>query len=61
MASKFTMTDAKLKIKELEALVEDAKLKQDDNVYDVTEQKFIKFYQYGFFILLALNILQLIF
>ena len=61
MAKKFTFADAKEKIKELEATLEDAKLNQDDNVYDAGEQKFIKIYQYGFYILLALNILQLIF
>lgn len=62
MAKKrFTFKDAKAKIAELEAALEDAKLVQDNNVYDAGEQKFIKFYQYGFFVLLALNILQAIF
>ena len=62
MAKKrFTFADAKEKIKELEAALEDAKLVQNDNVYDSGEQKFIKFYQVGFFILLGLNILQLLF
>ena len=74
MAAKkrFTFADAKEKIKELEGEANtlkhklndaytDAKLIQDNNVYDVGEQKFIKFYQYGFYILLVINILQIIF
>ena len=43
------------------AALEDAKLVQNDNVYDAGEQKFIKFYQYGFYVLLTINILQLLF
>ena len=61
MGKRFTFADAKEKIKELEVLVEDAKLVQDNNVYDKGEQKFIKIYQYGFWILLGINILQLVF
>ena len=58
MAKKrFTFADAKEKIKELEAALEDAKLVQNDNVYDAGEQKFIKIYQYGFFASLILNII----
>ena len=61
MASKrFTFADAKQKIKELEAALEDAKLVQNDNVYDSGEQKWIKIYQIGFFISVALNIALLI-
>ena len=52
---RFTFADAKEKIKELEAALEDAKLVQNDNIYDKGEQKFIKFYQYGFFALLGLQ------
>ena len=55
---RFTFADAKEKIAALEQALEDATLNQDDNVYDKGEQKFIKIYQYGFFILLALNIIQ---
>ena len=69
---RFTFADAKQKIKDLEQafldeqqkvkdLLEDAALKQDNNVYDKGEQKFIKIYQWGFYILLVFNILQLIF
>ena len=62
MAKKrFTFADAKEKIKQLEEALEDAKLVQDNNVYDVGEQKFIKIYQWGFYILALFNILQLIF
>ena len=62
MAKKrFTFADAKERIKELEASLEDALLNQDDNIYDKGEQKWIKFYQYGFYVLLAFNLLQLIF
>ena len=62
MAKKrFTFADAKERIKELEASLEDALLNQDDNIYDQGEQKWIKFYQYGFYVLLAFNLLQLIF
>ena len=61
MASKrFTFADAKQKIKELEAALEDAKLVQNDNVYDKGEQKWIKIYQIGFFISVALNMALLI-
>ena len=61
MAKKrFTFADAKDKIQELEMLLEDASLNQNDNIYDKGEQKFIKIYQYGFFILLAFNILYFI-
>ena len=55
---RFSFADAKEKIKELEAALEDAKLKQNDNVYDAGEQKFIKIYQWGFFGLLLLHILR---
>lgn len=65
MAKKrFTFADAKERIKELETevkgFIEDATLSQDDNVYDTGEQKFIKFYKIGFWVLLAINILQII-
>ena len=71
MAKKrFTFADAKQKIKELEEafldeqqkvkdLLEDASLKQDNNVYDAGEQKFIKIYQWGFYILLVVNAILL--
>lgn len=55
---RFTFADAKAKIKELEAALEDAQLKQDDNVYDAGEQKFIKFYQWGFYILAVAHIVR---
>ena len=58
---RFTFADAKQKIKQLEEALEDAKLVQDNNVYDVGEQKFIKIYQWGFYVLALFNILQLIF
>ena len=58
---RFTFADAKAKIKQLEEALEDAKLVQDNNVYDVGEQKFIKIYQWGFYVLALFNILQLIF
>ena len=58
---RFTFADAKQKIKDLEEALEDAKLVQDNNVYDVGEQKFIKIYQWGFYVLAFFNILQLIF
>ncbi len=64
MSKRFTFADAKEKIKDLESKLEgalqDAKLNQDDNIYDSGEQKFIKFYQVGFYILLAVNILLFI-
>lgn len=64
MSKRFTFADAKEKIKDLESKLEgalqDAKLNQDDNIYDKGEQKFIKFYQVGFYILLAVNILLFI-
>ena len=61
MAKKrFTFADAKERIKELEASLEDALLNQDDNIYDKGEQKWIKIYQVGFFIMLGLNILQVV-
>ena len=60
---RFTFAAAKERIAELESqiveLAQDAALNQDDNIYDAGEQKFIKIYKVGFFILLALNILQL--
>ena len=57
MAKKrFTFADAKERIKELEASLEDALLNQDDNIYDKGEQKWIKFYQYGFIVSVLLNI-----
>ena len=46
---------------EAKATIEDAKLNQDDNVYDSGEQKFIKFYQVGFFVLLGLHLLRFLF
>ena len=67
MATKkrFTFADAKEKIKELEEqlkdLAHDASLEQDNNVYDVGEQKFIKFYQYGFYALLLFTIIKALF
>ena len=60
MAKKrFTFAMAKEKIKELEAALEDAKLNQDDNIYDAGEQKWIRFYKLGFLSLLAFNLTQL--
>ena len=57
MAKKrFTFADAKEKIKQLEAALEDATLNQDDNIYDKGEQKWIKFYQIGFIVSVLLNI-----
>ncbi len=59
MAKKrFTFADAKQKISELEAALEDAALKQNDNVYDAGEQKWIKLYQWGFYALLLGHILR---
>ena len=59
MAKKrFTFADAKERIKELEASLEDALLVQDNNVYDQGEQKWIKIYQWGFYALLVLHILR---
>lgn len=64
MSKRFTFADAKEKIKDLESKLEgalqDAKLNQDDNIYDSGEQKFIKFYQVGFYVLLAVNLLLFI-
>ena len=55
---RFTFKDAKAKIAELEAALEDAKLVQDNNVYDKGEQKWIKIYQWGFYALLLGHILR---
>lgn len=59
---RFTFADAKDEIKELKNqvknLIDDATLNQDNNVYDSVEQKFIKFYQYGFWGLLVLTIIR---
>ena len=71
MAKKFTFADAKLKIKELEEalnektlevkeLVDDISLDDSDNVYNARENKIIQVYKIGFWILLGLNILQLV-
>ena len=61
MAKKrFTFADAKERIKELEAALEDALLNQDDNIYDAGEQKWIKIYQYGFIVSVLLNIYLLV-
>ena len=71
MAKKFTFADAKLKIKELEEalnektlevkeLVDDVSLDDSDNVYNSRENKIIQIYKFGFWILLGLNILQLV-
>lgn len=71
MAKKFTFADAKLKIKELEEalnektlevkeLVDDISLDDSDNVYNSRENKIIQVYKVGFWILLGLNILQLV-
>ena len=62
MAKKrFTFADAKEKIKELEDKLAAANIVHDDNVYEKDEVSWIKFYQYGFYILALFNILQLIF
>ncbi len=64
---RFTFADAKLEIAELKmalenegaklsALIEDASLDQSDNVYDKGEQKWIRFYQIGFFVSVIINI-----
>ncbi len=59
MAKKrFTFADAKQKIADLEALLEDAKLNQDDNIYDKGEQKFIAIYKYGFWFLLGMHLVR---
>ena len=54
---RFTFADAKSRIAELEAelkgVIQDAKLNQDDNIYDKGEQKFIKIYKVGFWVLLV--------
>ncbi len=56
MAKKrFTFADAKEKIKELEAALEDATVKFDDNVFTAEEVKTLKTYQVGFWILAILN------
>jgi hypothetical protein len=71
MAKRFTFADAKLKIKELEEalnektlevkeLVDDVSLDDSDNVYNSRENKIIQIYKFGFWILLGLNILQLV-
>ena len=71
MAKRFTFADAKLKIKELEEalnektlevkeLVDDISLDDSDNVYNARENKIIQVYKIGFWILLGLNILQLV-
>lgn len=71
MAKRFTFADAKLKIKELEEalnektlevkeLVNDVSLDDSDNVYNSRENKIIQIYKFGFWILLGLNILQLV-
>lgn len=68
---RFSFADAKVEIKELKNklkeaenkivdFVHDSTLNQDDNIYDSQEQKFIKFYQYGFYVLLVVNIIQII-
>ena len=71
MANKrFTFADAKTKIKELEAaleekslevkeLVDDISLDDSDNVYNKRENTIIQIYKFEFWILLGLNILQL--
>ena len=67
---RFTFALAKEKIKDLETalldeqakikeLIDDAKLNQDDNIYDAGEQRFIKIYKYGFWISTALLIISL--
>jgi hypothetical protein len=70
MAKRFTFADAKLRIKELEnaledkalevkELVDDISLDDSDNVYNARENTIIQIYKFGFWILLAANILQL--
>jgi len=70
MAKRFTFADAKLRIKELEnaledkalevkELVDDISLDDSDNVYNSRENTIIQIYKFGFWILLAANILQL--
>lgn len=58
---RFTFQDAKNKIKQLEEALADAQLKQNNNVYDRGEQRWIKFYQWGFFLLLIFNLLYFLY
>jgi len=72
MAKKrFTFADAKERIRELEnaleekalevkELVDDISLDDSDNVYNSRENTIIQIYKFGFYILLGLNILQLV-
>ena len=60
MAKKrLTLADAKKQISTLEESLKDALLIQDNNVYDRGEQKFIKIYQWGFYISLIGNVVLL--
>ena len=71
MSKRFTFADAKERIKELEnaleekalevkELVDDISLDDSDNIYNARENTIIQIYKFGFYILLGLNILQLV-
>lgn len=59
MSKRFTFAEAKKRIVDLEGALKDALLIQDNNVYDKREQRFIKFYQWGFYVLVVVNAIQL--